>query len=86
MQDLYETHVATATMPAAGAFEIVPDDDNDLLQATRGIYVGVGGDLVVELIWGGVVTFRHLPDATLLPIRARKVLASSTAGSIVGLY
>jgi hypothetical protein len=86
MTDPYADLSASLTSPASGAFAIVPHDTNALPQTTRALYVGIGGDLTVEMQWGGVVTFANLPDAALLPLRINKVLTTSTAASIVGLF
>jgi hypothetical protein len=86
MTDIFSGNAIAPTSPASGAFDITPHNDNELSFITRAVYVGTGGDLAVELIGGGTVTFRKLPDAALLPIRARKVLTSSTASAIIGLY
>jgi len=86
MSDPYAELSASLTSPASGAFAIVPHDTNSLPQTTRALYVGIGGDLTVEMHWGGVISFANLPDAALLPVRVNKVLAATTAASIVGLY
>ena len=85
MVDIYGNHAANLADPAAGAFAITPDDAVPLAQATRAIYVGSGGNLTVEMLWGGVVTFNLLPAGAMLSIRAVKV-AATTAASLVGLY
>lgn len=54
--------------------------------ASRGIYVGGTGDLVVKDANGGVaVTFKAVPAGTILPIRVSFVMAATTATDIVAL-
>ena len=86
MTDRYADHNSSLTSPAAGAFAVVPHDTDPVPNVTRAIYVGLGGALSVEMQWGGTVTFVNVPDGSLLPLRVRRVLTSSTAASLIGLY
>ena len=44
--------------PIERASSITPSDDNDLTDTTRGLYVGVSGDVKVDLVGGSTaVTF-----------------------------
>ena len=72
--------------PAAHAATITPDDDNDLSENTRGIYVGGTGDLVVITVGGETITFSDVPAGSLVPIRASRVLESTTATNLVGMW
>jgi hypothetical protein len=85
MTDPYADQSTSLTSPASGAFAIEPHDSDALPLTTRALYVGIGGDLVVEMQWGAVVNFANVPDGALLPVRVNKVLAATTAASIVGL-
>ena len=59
--------------PAARAFEITPDSSTDLVNFTRALYVGEGGDIEVILVGDDIaVTFVGS--------------GSSEASGIVGLY
>ena len=72
--------------PAFDAVEIAASDGADLASVTRGIYVGVGGDLKATLAGGTTVTFVNLADGCLLPVQASKVFATgTTASALVGL-
>ena len=75
------------SMPATKALSITPDDDDNLTFATRGVYIGGGGDLRVDMQGGGVaVTFVGLAAGTVLPVRVAKVYATgTTATSLVGM-
>lgn len=85
MTDKYAEFAASLVSPAAGAFQITPSS-SALAQPTRAVFVGVSGELHVEMLWGGTVIFANVAAGTVLPIRCSKVLSTSTAQSIVGLY
>lgn len=76
--------------PGSNAFAITPEDDADLAVIPRAIYVGSEGDLTVVMADqtsnSTTVTFTGVLAGSLLPIRARRVRESSTAGSLVGIY
>ena len=62
-----------------GDFAAVTPSDSSLLsvQPCNGIYVGSGGNLVVQSVTGNQVTFIGVPEGTLLPIRAIQVYATN---------
>ena len=70
---------------AVSAWTISPSDSTVFDLPTSGIYIGTGGDLVVVMLDGVTATFPGVPDGSLLPIRVSKVLAATTARSLVGL-
>lgn len=86
MTDMFENQAAALSGPAVGGFSITPSDGTRFAQPSRAIYVGGAGTLSVEMLTGEVVTFQGLPGGVVLPIRAVRVLAESTAGALVGLY
>jgi len=66
---------------------ITPDDSTDLANETRGIYVGGTGDIVVHDKAGNNVTFSSAQAGTVLPIRTKRVLSTSTtATNLVALF
>ena len=77
--------------PALNAFDISPNNDVDLAEFCRAIYIGVGGtgkDLKVTL-WEDTVavTFKDVPQGQVLPIAAKRVHATgTTAQNLIGLY
>jgi hypothetical protein len=75
-------------IPAANAVAVTPHDATDLAQVTRGLYVGVAGDVSVEMLdTGTAVVFTAVPAGTVLPIRVTRVNATATdATNIVALY
>lgn len=75
------------TRPARKGVAITPDNDNDLSDYTRGIYVGGTGDLKVDLVEEGTVTFVGLAAGIIHPIAAKRVYATGTdATNIIGVY
>ena len=73
--------------PSSKAVAIVPNNAVDLAFATRGIYVGGGGDLRVDMQDSGTaITFAGLAAGSILPIRASRVYATgTTATGLIGL-
>lgn len=86
MADIFSSHNIDVAAPAAGAFPITPGDGTIFDQPTRALYVGSGGTVVVEMLWGGTVSFEEVPAGSLLPARVRRVLGATTAGFLLGLY
>lgn len=86
MADPSETLQPGLESPAEYAFAITPHDDNDLANATRGIYVGVAGDLEVIMAKdSAAVVFENVPVG-IWQLRIKRVLdTNTTAGSLVGL-
>lgn len=79
--------VQTDVSSAVGGFPIVPNDSLELEHRTRGIYVGVSGDIVAKLEGDDdLVTFIAVPQGTILPVRAIKVTTATTATNLIGLY
>lgn len=70
--------------PAEDGIPITPGDA-DLPAAPRALYVGGAGDLAIVTPSGSSLVFKAVPAGTLLPIRALRVLDTSTATHIVGL-
>jgi tripartite-type tricarboxylate transporter receptor subunit TctC len=63
---------------------VVPDDTDDLLAYAKVLYIGTGGDVAIIPPLnadGAAVTFVNVPDGTILPISARRVLATGTTAS-----
>ncbi len=81
----------TGIIPNPNAAEyaeaVTPDDATYLTQITRGLWVGGGGNVNVEMSNGDVVLFSGVGAGSLLPLRVRRVLATTTTATlIVALY
>lgn len=86
MADIFQSLAVSLGDPAGNAFAITPSDATVFVQTSRALYVGIGGDITVEMAQGQEVTFAGLPDGALLPIRVVRVLAATTADHLIGLY
>lgn len=86
MTDRFADFQPSLSGPASTGFAVVPDDAADLPEATRALYVGIGGDLAVTMLSGAELVLTGLADGSLLPLRVIRVRATGTsAGAIVGL-
>lgn len=73
--------------PGTGHFAITPHDSTNFTFVTRGIYVGVGGTIVIVAKEGGAVTYKNAVAGSIIPVRAIRVNSTSTtATDLVGIY
>jgi hypothetical protein len=74
--------------PADEALTVTPSDVAELNPRSRALYVGVAGDLTVDMATGGTdILFKAVPAGTLLPLQVKKVkLTGTTASQIVAIY
>lgn len=74
--------------PAAGGESVdISSGDDTLSKESRGIYVGSGGDLKVDLADGSTLTFVGLLAGVVHPLRVVKVYQTGTdADNIVAVY
>lgn len=79
---------STQDGPATGAEPITPSNTVEMDAISRGIYVGVGGDIVVVPASGdGTILFKGAVAGSIIPIRAKRVNATgTTATDLVSLY
>lgn len=85
--DPFKEVTETITAPARDCFSLVTSDSEDIARATKAIYVGEGGDIVLRAVGSQAdVTLANVPTGAILPIRVRAVrVTGTTAGGIVGL-
>jgi hypothetical protein len=77
---------ADATVSAYDAVAITPSNTT-VLRPTRGIYVGTGGNIAVQMALGNTVTLVGVLGGSILPIQVVKVLSTNTtASNMVALY
>lgn len=86
MADRFAEYPKTMEGAAVAPFPIVPNDGAALPVVPVGIYVGTGGDVVLRGVHGAAdVTYKNLPDASYLNVRAEFVRATgTTATNLVG--
>ncbi|NJC32818.1 hypothetical protein GGR88_000292 [Sphingomonas jejuensis] len=81
-------HADGVSAPATRVAAIVPSDAAPIGDAPKAIYVGQGGDIVLQGMGGGAdVRLRQVPTGTILPVRARFVRATGTSATdLVALF
>lgn len=85
--DIFETKGRDLDSPVESAFDVTPNDSADLAIATRGVYVGVTGNLKVTTVRGSTVTFVGLAAGIIHPIRVERIWSTgTTATNIIGVY
>lgn len=73
-------------IPRGIAEDVVPNDTVDLATPTVAVYVGGAGNLKVDMVDGGTVSFNGLAAGTALNIRVKRVYATgTTATNIIAL-
>lgn len=66
---------------------VTPHDSTNLTAGCRGLYVGVGGNVVVVAPDDTFVTFVGVPAGAVLPVQAKRVNSTSTtATNIIALF
>lgn len=73
--------------PASSCFAVAPSDTAELPKATKALYIGTGGHVVLRPLNGDQdVTFANVPSGGILDVRVSAVRAAgTTAADIVGL-
>lgn len=80
-------HVLDPTAPADNGFAVTPADATDLTHVSRGLFVGVAGDVKATLSISGTVTFKNLAAGVFHPLQVRRVWSTgTTATDIVAVY
>jgi hypothetical protein len=82
-QDRFGDNPTGLDAPSMDGFAITPADGSDLTVITRAIYVGGGGDLTVVMRSGAKLTFSAVPQGTILPVRASRVMATATTATLL---
>jgi hypothetical protein len=77
-----------AGLSARNAAVVTPNDSTDLAEVTRGVFVGVGGNLNVNMAGTGTsITITAVPSGAFLPISVARIRSTSTtASSIVAFW
>ncbi len=87
MADPFVNLSSSLDSPAAHAVAVTPSNSVDLTTAARALYIGVAGDVKVDMVGGETaVTFTAVPVG-FLPVRVTRVYATgTTATGIVAVY
>lgn len=86
-EDDYRAYQDSLITPPENAVSVTPDDDTDLTNVSRAIYIGAAGNLLVTMLKGNDVSFLNVPSGTLLPIRVSRIKATgTTASGIVSVW
>lgn len=73
--------------PYFGAVAVTTNDSTDLARApTRALYIGVSGDVKVDLLDGSTVTFKAAPVGVLYVAAVRVYATGTAATNILALY
>lgn len=82
MTDQFSSRNDSATAPARNPYALLPHDTNELTVIPKGIYVGTGGDITLRGVDATAdVTYRNLPDASYIAVRAAYVRATGTTAA-----
>jgi len=75
------------TTPVRSAAAVTPSDTVDLPYTTKALYIGASGDVTVNMLDTGTITYTGLKAGTTYPLRVTRVLATgTTATAIVALW
>lgn len=85
--DSFSNYTDSPIAPASSCFAVVPSNTAELPKATKALYIGTGGNVVLRPLNGDEdVTFANVPSGGILDVRASAVRAAgTTASDIVGL-
>lgn len=88
MADTFEKLAPSLNGPATSAVAVTPHDTNDLTTTTRGLYVGVTGDVKVDMAdTGTAVVFTAMAAGVIHPLRVTRVYSTdTTATNMVAVY
>jgi hypothetical protein len=85
--DKFSNFPTTPISPARGGALVAPNDTAELMQVSRALYVGQGGDVALTLADGDTLVFEAVPSGSILPVRASIVRATgTTAAAIIALW
>lgn len=77
---------ADATVSAFDGRAVTPSDST-IINATRGIWIGTGGDLHVTMASGQELTFEDVPGGIVMPLQVIRIYATGTSAlGMIALY
>lgn len=85
MPDPFPCHGDSPDAPSRAPYAVVPSDTTELPVTPKGLYVGTGGDVTLRgMNTSTDVTYRNLPDASYINVRALFVRSTGrTATDII---
>ncbi|MBX6746128.1 MAG: hypothetical protein IRY87_29180 [Acetobacteraceae bacterium] len=87
MVDAVALHDDPVTASARKIAVVTPDDANDLPRVTKALWVTATGTLsIIAVDDSAAVSLGTVPAGTLIPVRARRVMATGTTATVVALY
>lgn len=86
--DAYKRQSNDSQSPARSAAVVTPHDTNDLTEQTRGILVGVTGDVKVDMLGTGTaVVLPNLAAGVVHPFQVTRIYSTdTTATEIIGVW
>jgi len=82
MTSSFNGFVDAPSSPSCAPYALVPHDSDELTLTPKGIYVGSGGDVTLRGVDGVAdVTYKNLPDASYIAVRAQYVRATGTTAT-----
>ncbi|MFD1034536.1 hypothetical protein ACFQ15_07725 [Sphingomonas hankookensis] len=82
MPDPFPCHGDSPDAPSRAPYLVTPSDSTDLPVIPKGLYIGTGGDVTLRgMNAAGDVTYRNLPDASYINVRAQYVRATGTTAT-----
>lgn len=85
--DLFKAFKSMLNSPPRHHFDVTPNDGTDLATVTRGIYVGVSGNVKITNVSGDTVTYTNLAAGVHHPMCAARIWSTgTTATGIIGVY
>jgi hypothetical protein len=67
--------------PSLGAVAVTPSDTQDLEDFSRGLYLGVGGDVKVTMYDGTIVLRKNMIAGMIHPICVKRVWSTGTTAT-----
>lgn len=85
--DRYANYGDDLLSPASDGAAVTPSDSATLAVASKRLWIGGAGDVVVVTVRGTVLTYTDVPAGTYLQVRAQQVKATgTTATNIIAEY
>lgn len=88
MSNEFSTVADSPMQPARNLAAVTPNDSTDLPNVSKALWIGGAGNVsIIAADDSSAVLISGVPAGTVLPIRAKRVLATNTTATlIVNLY